>query len=104
MLYESVVSSFQSKNCNLLTTEEEYASLTQTRKIPKLKYVASCGHEHSVHFNVFKSRNTGIICPSCTSKKYGEMKNIANRLHPTPMSITHFIEERCIDYFIDLIK
>lgn len=104
MLYESVVSSFQSKNCNLLTTEEEYASLTQTIKIPKLRYVASCGHEHSVHFNVFKSRNTGIICPSCTSKKYGEMKNIANRLHPTPMSINHFIEERCIDYFIDLIK
>ena len=104
MLYESVVSSFQSKKCELLTTEEEYVSLTQTRKISKLKYVASCGHEHSVHFNVFKSRNTGVICPSCTSKKHGEMKNVANRLHPTPMSITHFNEERCIDYFIDLIK
>lgn len=104
MLYESVASSFQSKNCKLLTTEEEYASLTQTKKIPKLTYVASCGHEHSVHFNVFKSRNTGVICPSCTSKKHGEMKNIANRLHPTPMSITQFNEERCIDYFIDLIK
>jgi hypothetical protein len=58
MLYELVVHGFQSKNCKLLTTEEEYVSLTQTRKIPKLKYVASCGHEHSVHFNVFKSRNT----------------------------------------------
>ena len=104
MSYESVASSFQSKNCKLLTTEEEYASLMQTRKIPKLKYVASCGHEHSVHFNVFKSRNTGVICPSCTSKKNGEMKNIANRVHPTPISINHFNEERCIDYFIDLIK
>lgn len=104
MLYESVATCFQSNKCELLTTKEEYASLTQTRKIPKLKYVASCGHEHSVHFNVFKSRNTGVVCPSCTSKKHGEMKSIANRLHPTPMSINQFNEERCIDYFIDVIK
>jgi len=104
MLYESVVIGFQCKNCKLLTTEEEYASLTQNKKIPKLNYVASCGHEHSVHFNVFKSRNTGVICPSCTSKKHGEMKSVANRVHPTPMSINQSNEERCIDYFIDVIK
>lgn len=104
MLYESVASSFQSKNCKLLTTEEEYASLTQTRKIPKLKYVASCGHEHSVHFNVFKSRNTGVICPGCSSKKNGELKSFANQLHPMPMSINQFNKEICIDYFINVIK
>lgn len=104
MLYESVFSVFQSKNCELLTSEEEYALLTQTKKIPKLRYVASCGHEHSVHFNVFKSRNTGVICPVCCCKKHGEMKHLANQLHPMPMSITHFNEERCIDYFINLIK
>jgi len=97
MLYESVFSVFQSKNCELLTSEEEYALLTQTKKIPKLRYVASCGHEHSVHFNVFKSRNTGVICPVCCCKKHGEMKHLANQLHPTPMSTNHFNEER-FDY------
>jgi hypothetical protein len=104
MLYASVVSVFQSNDCKLLTTEEEHASLMQTKKIPKLKYVASCGHEHSVHYNVFKSRNTGVICPSCCCKKNGELKNFANQLHPMPMSMNHFNEERCIDYFIDIIK
>jgi len=61
MLYESVVSSFQSKNCNLLTTEEEYASLTQTRKIPKLKYVASCGNMDYSRFNDIINPNKPVI-------------------------------------------
>ena len=33
-----------------------------------------------------------------------EIKRIANCLHPTPMSTGHYNEERCIDYFIDIIK
>ena len=49
MLYEDIFNYFKSKNCSLLTNKEEYILLSQTKKIPKLKYIASCQHENNVH-------------------------------------------------------
>jgi len=66
--YKKVQDSFIQKNCKLLTTEEEFIAMGN-KKLPKYKYIASCGHEHIVFYNVFVSRNTGIICPSCMTKK-----------------------------------
>lgn len=104
MLYEDVFNYFTSKNCKLLTNEDDYKLLTQTRKIPKLRYIASCNHEHEVHFNVFKSRNTGIICPACHRKNDGIKRSGNASKTELGQSIGHFNEEKCIDYFIDIIK
>jgi len=68
-MYENIVNEFKKRNCNLLTTEEEYNSIPKKSNNYKLNYVASCGHTHNVFYNVFKSRKTGIICSSCKNKE-----------------------------------
>ena len=76
MNYENVVEEFNKKCCKLLVTKEEYnniiISINRKKHNYRLKYIASCGHEHIVFYNVFKSRNTGIICPSCKNKELGK--------------------------------
>ena len=73
MSYENVVEEFNKKGCKLLVTKKEYNVIVSiTKKNYRLKYIASCGHEHIVFYNVFKSRNTGIICPSCKNKEIGK--------------------------------
>jgi len=81
-IYEVVVEEFNKKECTLLTTKEEYEDILKNSKKSnyKLNYTASCGHDHIVFYNVFKSRGTGIKCPSCVNKRIGndiksKMKN-----------------------------
>jgi hypothetical protein len=81
-IYENVVEEFNKRGCLLLNTKEEYNEITKTafKSNYRLKYTASCGHDHIVFYNVFKSRGTGIKCPSCVNKKIGndtkeKMKN-----------------------------
>ena len=72
-IYENVVEEFNKRDCKLLTTKEEHNELKK-QKHYRLSYIASCGHNHIVFFNVFKSRNTGVICPICKTKKNGNNK------------------------------
>ena len=74
--YKNVVNKFNERNCKLLNTKEEYIEIFKSSKNTtyKLNYIASCGHEHIVFYNVFKSRGTGIICPSCKNKETGANK------------------------------
>ena len=81
-VYEIVVEEFNKRGCLLLNTKEEYYDILKDvyKSSYKLKYTASCGHDHIVFYNVFKSRGTGIKCPSCVNKKTGndikeKMKN-----------------------------
>ena len=69
--YENIIEEFNNKNCKLLTSKEEFCEILKISKkgIYKLNYIASCGHNHVVFYNVFKSRGTGIICPSCKNKE-----------------------------------
>ena len=67
--YEKVKTTMQQNNCTLLTTIEEFLEIKKNVKFPKVKYIACCGHNHEVFVNVFLNRKTGIICPSCISKK-----------------------------------
>jgi hypothetical protein len=60
----------------LLTTPEELAE--SPTKIPKVKFIASCGHENEVFVNVFISRNTGVKCKVCLAKQYKENKPTKN--------------------------
>jgi hypothetical protein len=57
MDYENVYDTFINKGCNLITNKEEYFELKKMSKIPKLNYIASCGHSNSVHYNVFTPFN-----------------------------------------------
>ena len=75
-VYENVVEEFNKRNCKLLNTREEYFEILKKafKCNYKLNYTASCGHNHIVFYNVFKSRGTGIKCPSCVNKKIGSDK------------------------------
>jgi len=75
-IYENVVEEFNKKDCKLLNTKEEYYEILKNafKSNYKLNYIASCGHSHIVFYNVFKSRGTGIRCPSCVNKKIGNDK------------------------------
>ena len=70
-VYDNVVEEFNKRNCKLLNTKEEYFEILKNsfKCNYKLNYTASCGHNHIVFYNVFKSRGTGIKCPSCVNKK-----------------------------------
>lgn len=71
-IYESIIEEFNKRNCKLLVSKEEFEEIKSNSKNSyKLNYIASCGHNHNVFYNVFKSRNTGIICASCKNKEIG---------------------------------
>lgn len=93
-IYENVIEEFNKQNCKLLTTKEEYIDiLKNTKNVYRLNYIASCGHTHIVFFNVFKSRGTGIVCPSCKNKKIGYDKK--EKMKNNEMSKTSTIEQEC---------
>jgi hypothetical protein len=55
-IYENVVEEFNKRNCKLLTTKEEHNEILKLFKktMYKLNYIASCGHNHIVFYNVSK--------------------------------------------------
>lgn len=95
-IYENILKEFNNRNCKLLTTKEEHNEILKSvkNKPYKLNYIASCGHNHNVFYNVFKSRNTGIICPSCKNKKIGEDKK--EQIKNNEISKTYTIEQEYI--------
>jgi len=91
-VYENVVEEFNKRNCKLLLSKEEYNEIiANSKKNYKLNYIASCGHNHIVFYNVFKSRNTGVICPNCKNKEIG--KNIKEKMKNNEVSKIYCIEQ-----------
>jgi len=92
-VYENIIEEFNKRNCKLLTTKEEHCEILKMAKKSnyKLNYTASCGHNHVVFYNVFKSRGTGIICPSCKNKE--TCNSMKEKMQNNEMSKTHFIEQ-----------
>jgi len=87
-----MVNLLNEKGCKILSTEEE-AENTKQNRFYKVRYIASCGHEHQVFFNVFKSRGTGIICASCKSNelKINRKQKIASgEISPIQNMISEF--------------
>lgn len=101
MDYENVYDTFMNKGCKLITNKEEYFDLKKICKIPKLNYIAACGHNNSVHYNVFKSRNTGVICPKCVINKN---KQCSGKMPISGEAINHYYHNISITYIVDLIK
>lgn len=91
--YENVIQEFNKRNCTLLTTQEEYIEIVKQFKTRpyRLNYVASCGHNHIVFYNVFTSRGTGVVCPSCKNKKIGQDKK--DKMNNNELSKTFTMEQ-----------
>jgi hypothetical protein len=100
--YETIQKTMEDKKCCLITTKDELESMNS--KIPKIKYIASCGHENSVHINVFRNRGTGIICPKCVV--YRTINNQKGALSRTidGQSLKQSFEDQAIDYFIQQLN
>lgn len=101
MDYDNVCEVFINKGCNLITSKEEYYELKKIHKIPKLNYIASCGHNNSVHYNVFKSRNTGVICPKCIINKN---KQFSGKITSSGQSANIYYNNLSIKYILNIIK
>ena len=86
MTYENIVEEFKKRNCKLLDTNDEFNEIKKNSKTRayRLNYIASCGHTHKVFYNVFKSRNTGIVCSSCKNKEIG--KNMKEKIKNNEIS------------------
>jgi|LauGreDrversion4_2_1035121.scaffolds.fasta_scaffold07945_11 hypothetical protein len=92
-IYENVIEEFTKHSCQLLTTKEEHCEILKKSKngTYKLNYIASCGHNHTVFYNVFKSRGTGIVCPSCKNKQIGN--DLKVKLQNKEMSKIYLMEQ-----------
>ncbi len=77
MSFEEYKKTFEDKNCTLLITLEEFNQI-KNKSTHKFNIISSCGHNHSVHYNVFKHRNSGVLCPSCKGKETVEKKKKNN--------------------------
>jgi len=95
-IYENIVEEFNKRNCKLITTKEEHTEILRLSKktLYRLNYTASCGHDHIVFYNVFKSRGTGIICPACKNRENGNNKK--EKIKNNEMSKTYTIEQENI--------
>lgn len=104
MRYEQVKELFAKEGCILLNNETEFEEIEKKGKNKKYRYIASCGHEHNVFFNVFLNRGTGILCPNCKSNKNALIKK--QKLNETPESKISFIQQEyeCIQYLINLLQ
>ena len=104
-IYETVVEEFNKRNCKLLNTKDEYVEILKSAKktMYKLNYTASCGHNHIVFYNVFKSRGTGIICPSCKNKEIGNTTKEKMKNNELSKTYTNEQEHTFIIKFCELI-
>ena len=99
--YDKTCQKFLEVNCKITDTKEEYEKRNKDEKFSKCNYIASCGHQHVVFINVFFSRKTGLVCPSCKSKENANKKK--EEMKDDKLKYLK-IELRCINYFKDTCK
>ena len=99
--YEMVNKKFEDKKCKLSYTKEEFNSY-YINCSQKLKYIASCGHEHTISLGNFNSLNGGLNCPLCvgknTSIRLTQLYSNDNKLGALEQEL------KGINYFKDLIQ
>lgn len=62
--YNTIQTTFKSKGCTLLTTEDEFIKEHMNAK-SNFTIVSQCGHETQVKYDMFKAKSTGTICKNC---------------------------------------
>ena len=98
--YEKTCAKFLEVNCKITDTKEEYEERNKDKQFSKCNYIASCGHQHIVFINVFFSRKTGLVCPSCknkenANKKKEEMKDDKLKYLKTELNCMNYFKEIC---------
>jgi hypothetical protein len=100
IFFEEANKLFETYNCKLLYSEEEY-KCCYINSNTKLNYIASCGHENIIQLRIFKN-GTGKICPSCVYKERSfKLTNMQSNLHKLKNNI---LESDSIDYLINILK
>lgn len=92
-IYENIIEEFNKRGCTLLTTKEEHTEILNLSKktMYKLNYIASCGHNHAAFYNMFKSRGSGVVCPSCKTKENAD--KIKEKIKNNELSKTYTTEQ-----------
>ena len=101
--YDEVKAVFDLKGCMLLETREEFELITKSHNF-KVRYIAYCKHEHIVFYNVFKNRNTGVICPVCVCKENGKFQKASLNVVEDGQAIRVSWEDNCIEYIANQIS
>ena len=105
--YETIVSHFKNKDCQLCYTKEEFETYYINNK-QKLTYIASCGHKNEVCWKNFNGLNQGTNCPSCVNKNTGiKLKEFRtgenkNSLQQEYNNIAYF--KNLIDNYFNILK
>ena len=68
--YDEVKKIFTEANCTLLCTEDEFKTIYKNTN-SKLKYIATCGHEHETAYAYFKN-GKARNCITCSRKQAGK--------------------------------
>jgi hypothetical protein len=76
--YKHLVKQFADKECELLTTFDEYNELSKFKQFSHIivKFIASCKHENTVTITNFISKSSGIICKKCMALKLREIGKV----------------------------
>ena len=97
--YNEVKETFEKHNCKLLMTEEKFNQKNRTVS-EKYKYIASCGDNHEVSFDIFKNKLSGVICPKCSFLKQSIDKIEKYKLNPV---LSNDLEYNSIEYLKTII-
>jgi hypothetical protein len=99
-IYENLITIFADKGCKLISSQEEIKN--QPQKIPKVRFISACGHENTVFVNVFKNRNTGVMCKDCLAKRYKEKTTHVNNIEQEYQGFAKFKSH--IEEEFDIVK
>jgi hypothetical protein len=95
--YEDIYKIFQDKDCELLTTKEEYDN-TIVLTYLKYKFKTSCCKSlNTVDLKSFVNKNVGVKCKTCIKKTMYNPKNILNKFQNNEFNVpsTIYLEHSC---------
>ena len=105
--FDYVYKTFEEKKCKLLYSKDDFEK-NYINCNTKLKYIASCGHNHESQFRIFKSNKNIAICPNCVYinrskmlKEKSQENKIVNTYTETTAG-TYLIS--IIENYFDIIK
>lgn len=109
LTYEYVKKTFENKDCQLITTEQEFLEMRQIKKLREIpfKIISSCSHETDSLYYGFTENNTGVICKKCSKNKQLKMQKENSKTSDgyvkslsTQKIATDIITEMCGNDFI----
>lgn len=98
--FDYVYKTFEEKKCKLLHSKDDFEKIYTNCKT-KLKYIASCGHNHESQFRIFKSNKNIAICPNCV---YINRSKILKEKSQENKIVNTYTETTAVTYLISIIE